>query len=378
MEVANELHENGHSYFRQALNAMNEKGASRDEQAICHYLNKAIEYNYANAYKFLAYQYIGGRGVEQSAVKACHLLLEGAKNGDTSCYKTMWDVFTGRTVANVLDEDRAEQVFGWFLQEAAPESHELTDYLDHSYSKLAIGASEGKKFPIISFPGKHVSEVLFSLSQRAKSYVERLRDARIHNIEIDRFENWSNYLGDLHYFLSMHVSDPETVMKSIMENIEKVDLEYIFSRNENSEKYITEYLPYLPGYVAPSPKINRDECRQLVEECWRNFLKFAAEGNQEEGTKTIMRFDEHMQQKAKQMPQAEGLQFWTLLEEERELLFNEYKRDPDGLKRRLNVIPSEPQPVQYGGRQNLGQVAVNTAVRATVWESVRAIFRMIR
>lgn len=121
---------------------------------------------------------------------------------------------------------------------------------------------------------------------------------------------------------------------------------------------------------------DRDKCRQMVEDMWRAFLRFTSEGNAEAGKMCILQFDEKIQRMASDMPGNFGKQFLILIDGEREELFNEYTENPDGLKRRLGLVP-RTQSASYS-RQSLGEVAVKAAVRATVWESIIGLFRLFR
>lgn len=51
------------------------------------------------------------------------------------------------------------------------------------------------------------------------------------------------------------------------------------------------------------------------------------------------------------------------------------KRDRNALKVRLGVSVSSPSPVNAG---RLAQVAADTVVRATIWQSIAALFRGFR
>jgi hypothetical protein len=81
----------------------------------------------------------------------------------------------------------------------------------------------------------------------------------------------------------------------------------------------------------------------MVEDFWRSFLAVARQ-NPQVGAESILRFNERMQSTAALMEKEQADIFLRTVEEERELLFNEYERNPDALKRRLgletNVIQS--------------------------------------
>ena len=111
------------------------------------------------------------------------------------------------------------------------------------------------------------------------------------------------------------------------------------------------------------PKMDRDEAWRLSQELAGNLSR---------------RFEEHNQAAAATMPPDEAQAFLEMIDEEDSICFEEHQRDPDALYRRLCInLSSNPQPtaaVAYR-RQGLGRLAVRTAVRATVWESIWSLFR---
>ncbi|MEA3063416.1 MAG: hypothetical protein QOJ94_3197 [Sphingomonadales bacterium] len=91
------------------------------------------------------------------------------------------------------------------------------------------------------------------------------------------------------------------------------------------------------------------------------------------------RFEERVEQTADLMGPLEGAAFRQAVEAERERLIQEYTLDPAGLKTRLGLNLGIDQPTNAAaGAGGFGRLAVRTAVRATVWESVRALFRAAR
>jgi hypothetical protein len=133
--------------------------------------------------------------------------------------------------------------------------------------------------------------------------------------------------------------------------------------------------------ISPPADVNVDRAaiRSMVEEFWRAFISVAAT-NPQIGAQTIENFDERIQATASLMVSEQAKMFLQAVEEERDLLFNEYRRNPDALKRRLGLGPVR-QPnrvVHQHQRQSIGEMAVRTAVRATIWESVISLFRAFR
>jgi hypothetical protein len=123
--------------------------------------------------------------------------------------------------------------------------------------------------------------------------------------------------------------------------------------------------------------LDHDAIRAMVEDFWRSFLA-TARTNPTAGQKSIMRFEDHIQTTAGMMPQDQAATFLQAIEEERESLFQEYNRDPDGLKARLGLPVDRPSRSNGYHRRSLGDVAARTVVRATIWESISALFRLLR
>lgn len=68
-------------------------------------------------------------------------------------------------------------------------------------------------------------------------------------------------------------------------------------------------------------------------------------------------------------------EFLAAVEEERDRLFDEYSSSPDALKKRLGVNPAAPVGASHSNRQGMGEMVVKTAVRASIWASIFALFR---
>ncbi|HDR8947290.1 TPA: hypothetical protein QDA71_004319 [Burkholderia vietnamiensis] len=128
------------------------------------------------------------------------------------------------------------------------------------------------------------------------------------------------------------------------------------------------------GGGAFSP-INRNEIREMCEENWRQFLQFAADGSKELGQQVILRFDEKNKARAAQMEPDDGASFLQAVEEEREKIFDEYSANPEALKRRLGVTAGRAHVAERSHRQGMGEMAVKTAVRASIWAAIWSLFR---
>jgi hypothetical protein len=136
-----------------------------------------------------------------------------------------------------------------------------------------------------------------------------------------------------------------------------------------------------PASRSPLPDVTIDRAaiRSMLEDHWRSFISVAV-SNPQIGFQSLQNFDERIQATASLMPPERAAMYLQAVEEEREILFNEYNRNPDALKRRLGLGPVR-QPnrvVHQHQRQSIGEMAVRTAVRATIWESVISLFRAFR
>ncbi len=123
--------------------------------------------------------------------------------------------------------------------------------------------------------------------------------------------------------------------------------------------------------------IDTASIREMVEDYWRSFI-FIGRQNPSAGASLIKRFDERIASMASLMEQEKASLFLAAVEGERERLFTEYERNPSALTARLNIQPVQrhaaPQAAPRRGQDFFGLVA-RTAVRATVWEVVRSLFR---
>lgn len=118
----------------------------------------------------------------------------------------------------------------------------------------------------------------------------------------------------------------------------------------------------------------------MVEDAWRKMLNFAADGSQALGMQCIARLEEIMAAKAAKLDEPGKSIFLSDVDEERGAIFDEYSSNPDALKRRLGAGQYRTTNFRsnYSSGPSVINTAVNTAVRATVWESVRAMFRIFR
>lgn len=118
----------------------------------------------------------------------------------------------------------------------------------------------------------------------------------------------------------------------------------------------------------------------MVEDFWRSFIPIAFSGDQRKATLVVERFQKQIEDMAALMSDGDAATFNQMVEEERDILFREYNANPQKFKARLGVsAPREtPKAARRSNRMGLGELAVRTTVRATVWETVISLFRLGR
>lgn len=132
----------------------------------------------------------------------------------------------------------------------------------------------------------------------------------------------------------------------------------------------------------------REFATDLVEEHWRLFLCAAARGDEKGARKQILEFDQTCEESKARVARGEFSpkdnpenvrKITQYIEEVRGHIADEYDRDPVALKRRLGVPVSAPAGTSQrpSNRMGIGEMAVRTAVRATVWTVVRDVIRAI-
>jgi hypothetical protein len=140
--------------------------------------------------------------------------------------------------------------------------------------------------------------------------------------------------------------------------------------------------PVQPQESLPEPMLS--DATKLAEARWRNLLTTGQRHPELTNTELLdlghtetLDFQKMLERLAVQMG-VFGPMFVAAVECERGRLQDEYDADRVALRRKLGI--SLPEPVQpqviYNG--SVGGMVVRTAIRATIWESVRALFRAFR
>lgn len=125
--------------------------------------------------------------------------------------------------------------------------------------------------------------------------------------------------------------------------------------------------------------MDRSVVTSLVEDYWRTIIPAARAGGSKASSEAGDRFEERVNQIAASLEPMEAAAFTQHLEAERERLMSEYQADPVALKRRLGISLGIDAPRQHGRQSRRGGNLVGrTIVRATIWETIRSLFRTFR
>jgi hypothetical protein len=122
--------------------------------------------------------------------------------------------------------------------------------------------------------------------------------------------------------------------------------------------------------------------QEVVEKNWVNFISLAAAGQEAAGADCVLKFQERCREVAQGLPSDEqGRAFLARIEAVRNSLADEYDRNPAKLRARLGWEAAQsqtPQAVRGAAGSRAARIAADTLVRATVWETVRSVFRAFR
>jgi hypothetical protein len=124
---------------------------------------------------------------------------------------------------------------------------------------------------------------------------------------------------------------------------------------------------------------DRTTAREMVEDHWRAIIRVRGYGRRAKNTvlmhQMTNQFADQMEALAEAMPPAQANEFMDICKEESRSIAAEFKRSFYDLARRLEVLPgSVSQPANVSHRQGMGEMAVRTAVRASIWASVFRLF----
>jgi hypothetical protein len=122
--------------------------------------------------------------------------------------------------------------------------------------------------------------------------------------------------------------------------------------------------------------MDRAVVKGMVEDYWRAIIPAMQNGGKALVDEIGGRFEDRIEQTAALLSPVEAAAFLQMVEADRTQLISEYQSNPVGLKNRLGLALGVDGPATgQSGRQGLGELAVRTAVRATVWEMIWSLFR---
>jgi hypothetical protein len=132
--------------------------------------------------------------------------------------------------------------------------------------------------------------------------------------------------------------------------------------------------------------VDRTAIRQMVEDGFQSQLLFqqnyidahphsSPQESQEAACEFLQRWSDRIDATAALMSPEQGVAFKEMVGEEFGFLIQELERNPQALCQRLGVGMGRPAPQPVYRRQGLGELAVRTAVRATIWEVIWSLFR---
>jgi hypothetical protein len=132
--------------------------------------------------------------------------------------------------------------------------------------------------------------------------------------------------------------------------------------------------------------VDRTAVREMVEDTFRSQMLFHQNlldtqpyltpvQTQEETFQYVQRLFERADATADLMTPEQAASFRTMVNEEYTYLMHEFQKNPGGTAQRFGIVLNRAPPQPVYQRQGLGELAVRTAVRATVWELIFSLFR---
>jgi len=129
--------------------------------------------------------------------------------------------------------------------------------------------------------------------------------------------------------------------------------------------------------------IDRVQIREMVEEFWRSFLAIGR-SNPALAKQSIYSFEKRINDMAGLMTGTESKFFLSAIDEEREILFNEYMKNPTALKHRLGLIEDNNKIYQQlnidnqDRREGIAGMVVRTALAAAITKIVVSFFSIFK
>lgn len=135
-----------------------------------------------------------------------------------------------------------------------------------------------------------------------------------------------------------------------------------------------------------SIKVDRIAIREMLEDGYRsqilfqrNYIDTHPRSTPQESTAAAQEFfrrwTDRIDATAALMPSEQRAAFTDIVNEELEFLDQEVQRNSNAFYQRLGVNKNRFTPLPVYHRQGFGELAVRTALRATVWELIWSLFR---
>ena len=228
----------------------------QDDTKAFEYFQSAASLGSVSAERFLALGYFTGRIGTISGRKALQHLDRATKLGDSSCYKDMWEIYSGQTKAtDAVNQSNAELCFKWYLDNAIADA-DLTDLLDYvSFQHwLASGKqNDDQPHPLHSkiLQGQHTMRVLDLV-------VERLNQAMHECAHLRRqSDNLFSPMGVVYvqsYLKYIFVDYPD-YMARILVGLTRTDLRTCFADTKEPNTSVNKFSKYLTEPELSSPSV---------------------------------------------------------------------------------------------------------------------------
>ena len=118
--------------------------------------------------------------------------------------------------------------------------------------------------------------------------------------------------------------------------------------------------------------LDRAGIRAMLEDHWRTKFTVALQ-NHKLAQEMPYQLTRQINTLAASMAADRAQEFVRVVNEERDALLEEHERNHVMFARRLGVDITRPN--MRSNRQDIGDMAVRTAVRASIWEGIRRLFR---
>lgn len=153
--------------------------------------------------------------------------------------------------------------------------------------------------------------------------------------------------------------------------------------NEESRASIAEcerdpvaYARRLGVLSSPPPvekSFDRATVRKIIEDHFRAILPLRGYGKRPQNTALIEQMGNRLENQIEawinSMPPDQAKELDDMFGDEMRLSVAECKQDPVAYARRLGILPG-----RTSNRQGIGEMAVRTAVRASIWEGIARLF----